>query len=65
MKKYKSEAMQVIYEDAEHFYKEGLMSEEDFHEFDDCLVPESAIPSTVAVPQYLGAYIDRIVSSNS
>ncbi|MHC6203936.1 XRE family transcriptional regulator [Breznakiellaceae bacterium SP9] len=65
MKQYKSEAMQVTYEEAESLYEDGIISLEQLHEFDGCLVPESAIPSTVAVPQYLGAYIDRVVSSNS
>ncbi|GHU47283.1 hypothetical protein FACS1894200_02380 [Spirochaetia bacterium] len=52
MKKYKNELAQVMYEQAEDFYKDGLMSEEDFREFDDCLVSESVISASVADPQY-------------
>lgn len=45
MKRFRSEAMQVIYEDAEHFYKAGLMTAEQFHEYDDCLLPSGREPA--------------------
>jgi DNA-binding transcriptional regulator YiaG len=59
MRKYDSEAMQVIYEEMESLYKDGMISAEQFHEFDDCLVPEpanakpiNAATSRAPVPQY-------------
>ncbi|GHU51089.1 hypothetical protein FACS1894200_10950 [Spirochaetia bacterium] len=52
MKRYKSEAMQVTYEEAESLYEDGIISLEQLHEFDDCLVSESVISASVAVPQY-------------
>jgi hypothetical protein len=54
MRKYVSEAMQVLYEDAEGMFEDGVISAEQFHEFDDCLVsePVSVKPSRAPVPQY-------------
>jgi hypothetical protein len=42
MRKYVNEAMQVMYEDAEGIFEDGIISAEQFHEYDDCLVPELA-----------------------
>jgi DNA-binding transcriptional regulator YiaG len=54
VKKFKSEAMQVIYEQAEEFFKDGIISKEEFHEYDDRLVSEPANvkSSRVPAPQY-------------
>jgi hypothetical protein len=49
MRKFESEALQVIYEDAESLYEDGIITIEQLHEFDDCLITESAAP--VAVPR--------------
>lgn len=52
MRKYESEALQVIYEGAEGMFRDGIISAEQFHQFDDCLISDSDTSSPVAVPQY-------------
>ena len=52
MRRYESEALQVIYEAAEDMFEEGIISAEQFHQFDDCLISDSDISSPVAVSEY-------------
>jgi DNA-binding transcriptional regulator YiaG len=39
-RKYKSEALMVIHQMMEASYRVGAITEEEFHEFDGCLVAE-------------------------
>jgi DNA-binding transcriptional regulator YiaG len=39
-KKYKSEILMVIHQDMEAAYRVGAITEDEFHEFDGCLVAE-------------------------
>ncbi|GHU23509.1 hypothetical protein FACS1894172_12960 [Spirochaetia bacterium] len=51
MRKFESKALQVMYEGAEDMFKCGSITAEQFHEFDDCLMPEPATPPADAVSQ--------------
>ena len=50
MRRFKSEAMQVIYEDVEGMFEDGIISAEQFHEFDNCLVTDPDESSTEVQP---------------
>jgi DNA-binding transcriptional regulator YiaG len=59
-RKYKSEIMMVIHQDMEAAYRVGAITEDEFHEFDGCLLPEpnpsaaesSAARSKPVIPVY-------------
>ncbi|GHU51374.1 hypothetical protein FACS1894200_11480 [Spirochaetia bacterium] len=52
MRKYKSEAMQAIYEQAEGLYEGGVISKDELLEYEQACCVKPAIPVPVAVPQY-------------
>ena len=52
MKKYQSEALKVIHQDAEGLHRLGIINDKEMQEYDqDCLIQEpetaSAVPKTV------------------
>jgi len=54
MKKYQSEALKVIHQDAEGLHRLGIISNKEMREYDqDCLIQEpettQAVPQTVAI----------------
>ncbi|GHU23467.1 hypothetical protein FACS1894172_08340 [Spirochaetia bacterium] len=51
MKRFRSEAMQVIYEDAEDMFKCGTITAEQLHELDGCLLPTGKKPGRTVAKQ--------------
>ena len=54
MKKYQSEALKVIHQDAEGLHRLGIISDKEMREYDqDCLIQEpetnQTVPQTVAI----------------
>jgi len=55
MKKYQSEALEVIHQDAEGLHRLGIISDEEMQEYDrDCLVQEPATSYTAKKSEKIG-----------
>jgi DNA-binding transcriptional regulator YiaG len=51
-RKYKSEILMVIHQDMEAAYRVGAITEDEFHEFDGCLVAEPELSPSKSFSPY-------------